>query len=158
MTQTEIQIRRFQEEDARDFYDLNVAWIEKFFAMEDADRKALGDPGGYILAKGGHVFMAFLGHRAVGTCALIFVRPGVFEVAKMAVVEDVQGLGIGRKLLVHTVAEARALGAERLTLETNQKLVPAIRLYETTGFQHLPPERIEPSPYARANVFMEMLL
>jgi putative acetyltransferase len=152
------QIRRFQEGDAAAFYDLNVAWIEKYFVMEDADRKALGDPGGYILARGGHIFMAFAGERAVGTCALILVNPGVFEVAKMAVAEEVRGQGIGRKLLEFTVAEARVLGAERLSLETNKVLGPAIQLYETTGFRHLPAERVAPSPYARADVFMEMVL
>jgi GNAT superfamily N-acetyltransferase len=154
----EIQIRRFREEDAAAFYGLNVAWIEKLFVMEDADRAALGDPTGYILAKGGHIFMAFLGDRAVGTCALIRTRPGEFEVAKMAVSEEARGVGIGRRLLEFAVAEARMLGAERLSLETNRTLGPAIRLYETTGFRHLPPERVVPSPYARANVFMEMVL
>jgi putative acetyltransferase len=48
---------------------------------------------------------------------------------------------------------ARALGATKLTLATNSKLPNAIHLYESLGFRHLPPE---PSPYARANVFMEM--
>ena len=44
----------------------------------------------------------------------------------------------------------------RLYLETNRKLALAIRLYESVGFRHLPPERVVPSPYARANVYMEL--
>jgi putative acetyltransferase len=158
MALPEIQIRRFEEGDAAAFYDLNLAWISKHFVMEDADRAALGNPSGYILQKGGHIFMAFAGDTAVGTCALIRTRPGAFEVAKMAVAEEYQGMGIGRRLLEHTVAQAKELGAKSLSLETNTKLTPAIRLYETTGFRHLPPERIVPSPYVRANVFMEMEL
>lgn len=154
----EIEIRRFRDEDRAAFYELNAAWIEKYFVMEDADRAALGDPGGYIVAKGGHVFLAFRGEQAVGTCALIRTVPGEFEVAKMAVSEEVQGSGIGRRLLDHAVAQAKLLGANRLVLETNLKLTPAIRLYESTGFRHLPPERVTPSAYARANVFMEMEL
>jgi hypothetical protein len=35
-------------------------------------------------------------------------------------------------------------------------LTPAIRLYESQGFRHLPPERIVPSVYARADVYMEL--
>jgi hypothetical protein len=50
-----------------------------------------------------------------------------------------------------------ALGAESLYLETNDRLADAIHLYESLGFRHLPPERIVPSPYARANVYMELL-
>jgi len=34
----------------------------------------------------------------------------------------------------------------------------AIRLYESLGFRHLPPERITVSPYARSDVQMELVL
>ena len=56
------------------------------------------------------------------------------------------------------IAQAKVLGATRLYLETGTKLTNAIHLYESLGFRHLPPERVVPSPYARANVFMEKLL
>jgi putative acetyltransferase len=36
--------------------------------------------------------------------------------------------------------------------------VGAIRLYESLGFRHLPPERVVPSVYARADVYMELWL
>ena len=158
MTLSQIHIRRFEAGDATAFRELNEAWIEKYFVIEDADRAALGNPRGYILEKGGHIFMAFLEDKAVGTCALIRTGPGAFEVAKMAVAEEHRGMGIGRRLLEHTVAEAKQLGATSLSLETNTKLSPAIRLYESTGFRRLPPEEAHHSPYARANVFMEMRL
>ena len=45
-----------------------------------------------------------------------------------------------------------------LYLETNHVLTPAIHLYEAVGFRNLPQERVTPSPYARADVFMEMVL
>ena len=86
------------------------------------------------------------------------MEPGIFEVAKMAVSDRYQGRGTGRKVLEYTVAQARALGARRLYLETNSKLANAIHLYESVGFRHLPPDRVTPSPYARSNVQMEMLL
>ena len=47
------------------------------------------------------------------------------------------------------------MGATLLTLATSRKLANAIHLYESIGFQHIPPE---PSPYSRADVFMEMSL
>ena len=84
--------------------------------------------------------------------------PGEFEVAKMAVTLTSQGGGVGRQLLEKVVEEARVSGATRLYLETNHKLTPALRLYEAIGFRRLPPDRIVASPYARADVFMELLL
>jgi putative acetyltransferase len=75
----------------------------------------------------------------------------------MAVTPACQGTGIGRKLLQTVIEAGRASGARRLYLETNHILKPAIRLYESMGFRHLSPDRIIPSPYARADVYMELL-
>jgi len=100
--------------------------------------------------------MAVAGEERIGCCALIFVGPGVFEVAKMAVSERYRGRGVGRKLLASTIERAKELGAHKLELASNRKLANAVHLYESLGFRHLPPELVEPSPYARANVFMEL--
>jgi putative acetyltransferase len=151
-----VEIRRYQAGDAEAFRDLNVAWIAQYFAMEDADRAVLDDPEGHILERGGKIFMATLAGKLVGCCALIPAHTGVFEVAKMAVKEEHRGLGIGRKLLERAVAEARLAGAKALSLETNAQLANAVHLYESVGFRHLPPEKVQPSVYERANVFMEM--
>ena len=76
----------------------------------------------------------------------------------MAVTPAFQGSGIGRKLLRAVIDAAWALRARRLYLETNHILTPAIRLYESMGFRHLASEEITPSPYERADVYMELLL
>jgi GNAT superfamily N-acetyltransferase len=152
-----ILLRSFQRGDEAAFRALNEQWIAKYFAIEEKDRATLNDPAGKILARGGHIFMAERNGACVGTCALLAMEPGVYEVAKMAVEEGLRGAGIGRLVLEHTVAEAKKLGAHRLYLETNDQLHNAIHLYESVGFRHLPPERVTPSPYARSNVFMEML-
>jgi putative acetyltransferase len=154
----EIAFRLFQHGDADAFRELNEAWIARYFLLEEQDRIQLGDPEGYILRSGGQIVMALAGEERIGCCALIFVKRGVFEVAKMAVSEHYRGHGIGRKLLEYTIAQATALGAHTLELASNTKLANAVHLYESVGFRHLPPERVEPSPYARANVFMELHL
>jgi putative acetyltransferase len=153
----EITIRLFQPGDANAFRELNEAWISKFFRLEEPDRIQLSQPED-ILRAGGQIVMALAGEERIGCCALVFIKPGVFEVAKMAVSESYQGRGIGRRLLEYTIAQAKALGAHTLELGSNSRLANAIHLYESLGFRHLPPERIEPSPYARANVFMELHL
>ncbi len=154
----EIRIRPFQPGDEPEFRRLNEEWIAKHFGIEEKDRITLGDPWGKIIKPGGHIYVAVSSGEAIACCALVAMEPGVFEVAKMAVTERCQGRGIGRKVLEHTVAQAKALGARRLYLETNSKLANAIHLYEAVGFCHLPPERVKPSPYARSNVQMEMFL
>ncbi len=154
----EIAFRLFQHGDADAFRELNEEWIARFFAIEEHDHIQLRDPENYILRSGGRIVMAVAGEERVGCCALIFVRPGVFEVAKMAVSERYRGHGIGRKLLEYAIAQAKTLGAHTLELASNSKLANAVHLYESLGFRHLPPEQVEPTPYARANVFMELHL
>jgi GNAT superfamily N-acetyltransferase len=151
-------IREFQPGDEIAFRSLNQQWIERYFQMEPPDVEVLSDPQSAILDDGGRILFAVLEGRTVGCCALIRMDEGEFEVAKMAVAPECQGAGIGRALLTAGIDLARSLGAHRLFLETNHVLTPAIRLYESLGFQHMPPERIHPSPYARSDVKMELIL
>ena len=152
----ELTIREFQPGDEPAFRRLNEEWIARYFAIEAKDQETLADPRTTVLDGGGRIFLAVLRGEPVGCCALIATGQREFEVAKMAVTETSRGSGIGRRLLEAVIAGAHASGAKRLTLETNRKLIPAIRLYESVGFRHVPPERIAESPYARADVWMEM--
>jgi putative acetyltransferase len=152
-----VSIRKFQPGDEASFKTLNEEWIVRHFMLEDKDRAVLGDPVKYILNPGGEIIFATVGEETVGCCALAPEGPGEYEVAKMAVTEVYQGKGIGRKILERVIAEARAMGATRLYLETNSKL-SATYLYESIGFRHIPMERRRPSLYSRADVFMEMML
>src|SRR5215472_10793332 len=122
---SQIELRLFRYEDADAFRCLNEAWIEKYFGLEEADNEVLGDPVGHIIEPGGQIIIATLDGRAVGCCALKPMDPGVYEVAKMAVAEDLRGQGIGRIVLVRTIEEARAMGATKLYLETNSRLANA---------------------------------
>ena len=151
-------IREFQPGDETAFRDLNVEWLTRYFTIEAKDESVFDDPARNIIARGGRLFFAVDEGRPVGCCALIATVPGEFEVGKMAVTAACQGRGLGRKLLEAAIDCARSLGAHRLYLETNHILSPAIRLYESVGFRHLPPERVQPSAYARADVYMEMML
>jgi GNAT superfamily N-acetyltransferase len=151
-------LRPFEAGDEAAFRELNEAWITEFFTIEAKDRQVLGDPAGYILGPGGQIVMGVLGDQIVGCCALLAVAEGEFEIGKMAVAEECRGRGVGRKLLANTIERAKQIGAKRLYLETSTKLPNAIHLYEALGFSHLPPERVQRSPYARSDVYMEMFL
>lgn len=154
----EITFREFRAGDGKAFWKLNEQWIAKYFVLEEKDVLTLREPEKYILNPGGRIFFATRGDDIVGCCALIATGPDSYEVAKMAVDETQRNQGIGKSMLEHVIQEARALGARRLTLETNSRLMNAIHVYESLGFRHVDPSRIEPSPYKRANVFMEQLL
>jgi putative acetyltransferase len=145
-------------DDSTAFRTLNEEWITRYFVLEEKDRETLGDPERMILRKGGHIFMVYADSEAVGCVALIPMGDGVYELSKMAVSPRLRGLGIGRRLLEYTVARARLLGARSLFLGSSTKLQNAVHLYESIGFRHVPPEKLPPMHYNRADVFMEMPL
>ena len=146
------------EADARAFRALNEEWISRYFSLEAKDRATLGDPQTTILNKGGHIYIVHLGEERVGCVALIADGDGVYELSKMVVAPHQRGLGIGRRLLEYTLAQARALGARSLYLGSSTRLKNAVHLYESVGFTHVPPEQLPATEYARADVFMRMKL
>jgi len=136
------------------FRQLNEEWITQYFRMEENDYKALDHPQEYILDKGGHIYIALYKDEPVGACALIPMADGGFELAKMAVSPQAQGLGIGYLIGKACIERARALGAPRVYLESNTTLKPAINLYYKLGFRKAAGP---PSPYERANIQMELV-
>ncbi|AXY75814.1 GNAT family N-acetyltransferase [Paraflavitalea soli] len=137
------------------FRQLNQAWITRYFRLEEADNRALNDPEGYILNKGGFIFMALWEGAVVGACALIKVNQRVFELAKMAVSETVQGKGIGYALGKACIDKAKELGIKKVELLSNTRLQPAIHLYKKLGFIEVP---LPPTEYERADIKMEIHL
>ncbi len=155
---TLMEIIDFEPRFAGAFFALNEAWVSRHFVMEARDREVLGDPQGAIIDKGGFVFIAIHGDDAVGCCALMSMADSGFEIAKMAVSDRFKGKGIGKALMAACIARARSVGAPRLYLESGSILTPALTLYRSFGFQDLPSERRPVSPYARADVWMELML
>jgi GNAT superfamily N-acetyltransferase/DNA-binding MarR family transcriptional regulator len=154
LNERKVTIVDFQSAYRDQFRLLNEAWITSYFELEAADREILNAPE-KIIEAGGAVLFAQLGEKIVGTCALLKSHADVFELAKMAVDENYQGMGIGQKLLEAAIARARGLGAIKLTLETNAKLKSAVALYRKAGFQTATSSG---SKYARVDLVMELSL
>ncbi len=149
-------VRSFEPGDEAAFRDINLEWIERFFAVEAKDREVLGNPQTYILDPGGAILIAMDGEAPVGVVALMVMGEGSVELAKMGVRPQAQGKGAGRMLMAAAVNTARAMGMKRIYIETNSVLAPALKLYRDAGF--VPMAVPQPSPYARADVQLELWL
>jgi RimJ/RimL family protein N-acetyltransferase len=68
----------------------------------------------------------------VGGGRYIVVRPGEVEIA-FAIVDHYQGRRIGRALMRHLVAIARAAGLKRLIAEVLAENLPMLRIFEQSG-------------------------
>ncbi len=152
-----VQIVNYEAQYRDAFRELNIEWIKAYFTMEESDYKMLDDPEGYIIKNDGHIFVALYENEPVGVCSLLKTKDPeyTYELAKMAVSPLAQGKHVGWLLGQAIVEKARSLGAEKLYLESNTVLKPAINLYHKLGFHKIDGRD---SQYERVNIQMELKL
>lgn len=149
-----IRIIEFEPCHAQAFRDLNLAWIEAYFEVEYLDRQILFDPQHSIIDPGGAIRVVELGSEVVGVCALKYLSPGQYEITKMAVREDMRGLGIGRRLMADVIDHARTLDAHRVWIVSNTILKTAIHLYRAFGFAEV--DKPMQQEYTRGNIELKL--
>ena len=149
----EINIINFQDNFEKDFFDLNIEWLEYFFQVEEYDYEVLSNSKKYIINKGGKIFFAESAGNIIGTVALMPTKNKlVFELTKMAVKPEYRNKGIGKKLLKKCIDYSKSNGYSSIILYSNKKLNNAIHLYRNFGFKEIKMEK--KSPYLRANIKM----
>ena len=84
---------------------------------------------------------AWVGEALAGCGALKVLDAERGELKSMRVADAFLGQGIGRAILEHLLAEARARRLRTVWLETGSAsaFVPALRLYESAGFRRCGP-------------------
>ena len=129
-----------------------------------AMRGACPDTGCHVLnasglgAPGVQVYALRDGDAVLGMGALRPLAPGWAELKSMHVRIDQRGRGLGRALLDRLIAQARAQGVTRLSLETGHAPVfaVAVALYRAAGFSVC--DAFGPYAPDPASLFMEMRL
>lgn len=147
-----VEIIPFSSDLKEPIKTLNIAWLTKYFKVEEKDKLTLSNPQEEIIDKGGMIFYARYNNEIRGTVSLMKVDDNTFELSKMAVSDHAQGLGIGSKLLEHCLNVAKENNIKTLFLYSNTILLPAIHLYKKFGFTEIP---LEAGIYERADIKME---
>ncbi len=151
MNTNTVEIIPFDEKYSKDFYRLNVDWLEKYFYVEPYDEKVLSNPKEYVINPGGFIFFAKYNNEIVGVVSLINQKT-FFELSKMAVSPKYQGLKIGQKLMDFTIEFSKNKGWKSITLYSHRTLKAAINLYKKVGFKEVSLE--ENSHYERSDIKM----
>ncbi len=131
----EVEILSYNKNLKKYFKELNSEWLQKYFEIEEIDKKILDDPEKQIIKKGGEIFFARINGEIVGTCAVIKINKETYELAKMAVTEKARGKQAGKKLALAVIGFAWSKKAKYLTLLTSNKLIEAVNLYKSLGFE-----------------------
>ncbi|SHE94371.1 Acetyltransferase (GNAT) domain-containing protein [Arenibacter palladensis] len=151
-----LSIVPFESSYATRFKDLNVAWLEKYFYVEPMDTILLENCEANIIGKGGYIFFAQYNEEIVGCFAFLKVGDRTYELGKMAVDPNFQGLKIGQALLVFAIEHAKQNKWDKLILYSSTKLENALYIYRKYGFKEVEIEKN--LPYARSDIKMELLL
>ena len=123
------------------------------FQSFDEELKSL--PGAYG-PPGGRLLLAQYAGHAAGCVALRRLEPGICEMKRLYVRPADRGVGLGRMLVERIIAEARAIGYERMRLDTIESAMKdAIALYRRMGFEEIAPYSAIPIEHA---LWMELRL
>src|SRR3954468_8459397 len=116
----------------------SVARERKFLALLEAPPEAA--TRNYVrqnVAERVPHFVALADGKVVGWCD-VAIRPRLTQrhsgILGMGVIRDYRGKGIGRSLMLATLAAARTRGTRRIELTVRVDNEPARRLYESFGF------------------------
>jgi GNAT superfamily N-acetyltransferase len=115
---------------------------------------------GKFLPPDGRLLLAFDGVVAFGTACMRRIGPGSAEIKRMYVQPARRRAGVGRALLGQLISAARAVGYERIRLDSPDFMTAAHALYRAHAFVDIGPYRESeiPSEYRRHWVFMERTL
>ena len=117
---------------ARHTADMHADTPPESIHMMDAGQLAIAEVGFYVLRESG---------VPVAMGALKRIDGAHAEIKSMHVLSEARGRGLSKRMLGHLVAEARAAGFTRLSLETGVQptFVAARALYGRAGFVECPP-------------------
>ena len=151
-----IEILDYSRQHLRYFRKFNREWLQQFFTVEPADKMILNDPEGQIINNGGHIFLAAIDGRIVGTAALIRLNETTAELSMLAVTEKAQRRQAGRRLVEAAIGRAISLGFKELIHHSHPKLAAAANLCRQLGFK---PESSVPRPrtgYKRKSIVIKL--
>lgn len=150
-----MKVVEYQEKYKKDFVQLNTAWVERFFEMEQEDREILGHVEEF-LEKGGMIYFAVEDERVLATCMVYPTGDDVWEMCKLAAAGQHTGKGAGSAVFKACMDYAIGHGAKKLTLISNHILKQALHIYEKFGFQRVALDRGD--EYERADVQCEYIV
>lgn len=98
----------------------------------------LADPsekmiGSYI--NSGQSYVAELNSEIVGIIVLLPTRPFTIEIVNIAVIEERQGKGIGKKLIEYAIKISVKQGFKTIEIGTGNSSIAQLSLYQRCGFR-----------------------
>ena len=121
--------------------------VSEALCFQGFDQELASLPGAYGPPSGA-LLVARDDGAAAGCVALRRLDSGTGEMKRMYVREPYRGSGLGRRLALAIIEEAKQRDYARIVLDTLPKLSAAIALYRELGFRETGPYLASPTPAA----------
>ncbi len=102
------------------------------------DLLLLADPSKELInsyLKKGNCFVAESDNKIIAVYLLININSEVIEIINIAVKEDFQGQGIGKKMILQIIRQARIDGIKTIEIGTGNSSLNQLALYQKCGFR-----------------------
>ena len=83
----------------------------------------------------GSCYAAYHDQDVIGVYVLLSLSQQTVEIINVAVKESWQGKGIGKQLIHHAIAEAKAAGFHTIEIGTGNSSIQQLALYQKCGFR-----------------------
>jgi len=134
-------------EEVRTLFGEYSRLVSEALCFQNFDQELEALPGSYAPPEGA-LLIARDQAAAAGCVALRRLDAGTGEMKRMYVRDAYRGSGLGRRLALAVIEEARKRHYTRVVLDTLPKLEPAIALYRDLGFRETGPYLASPTPGA----------
>ena len=139
---------------ARTLFEEYASSLHFDLDFQNFEKELAGLPGGYAPPEG-CLLLACYQDQVAGCVALRKIDRKICEMKRLYVRPSFRRLGVGRVLALAIIQEAMRIGYSRMRLDMVPSMKDAQALYESLGFQKIPPYCRNPVPGA---VFLELNL
>jgi putative acetyltransferase len=92
-------------------------------------------PGVYAPPTGSLILALDSQDNVLGCVALKERGPGLAELKRLYIVPEARGKGLATTMCQQILDDAKEIGYEKVCLDTLDRMVPAVKLYESMGFR-----------------------